>query len=78
MKTGSLLSEEVLRLLSETRGLTAAELARKASANIAEVEKITQALVAAGLVKAKDDLLMIDPALREIVLSRESFLPERG
>jgi DNA-binding IclR family transcriptional regulator len=68
-KQAALVCEEILTLLSETPGMTFAEIARETRVSEEDARKVLKPLIAVGLVKVKHDGLTIDSGLREIVLS---------
>lgn len=71
MKPATILSEEILRLLSKTQGLTAGEIAKETKTNEKDARVVIEALMAAGLIIANGETLIIDPAMRDLVPPKE-------
>jgi len=72
VRQAALVFDEILRLLSEGRSMTLAEVARETRVSEEDTRKILKPLIAVGFVKTKRNALAIDSALREIVLSTGS------
>jgi predicted ArsR family transcriptional regulator len=77
-KQAALVCEEILELLSKTRGMTLVELARETRVSEEDVRRILKPLIAAGFVDIKNDVHTIDSALRDIMLSTGQSLRMRG
>jgi predicted transcriptional regulator len=71
MKLGTVVLEEILKLLSESQSLTVDELAKGTDLNSRDVRKALDLLVKFGVIELEGDRATIDPIIREIMLSEE-------